>query len=262
MYQRLLVLAAALFFAGCDGEDAPLPPFTEDINPEDINAATGGSPDSTPMSASGGSAGTTAECPTTCEALPGTPGEDGTNGLPGKDGTDGSSCSVQQNGVSATISCTDGTMATVTSGEDGLDGTALPGPAGPMGPTGPAGVAGPRGDMGPAGPTGPKGDQGDRGPAGMLSGEKLYVAYHNEVINWNGTATAACAEGDIAISGSCSLPKDVGAAHISSAPSQASPRDDGTGHYNLSHAWGCTMTGIGSSRPTLVIAIAVCLDVE
>ena len=58
---------------------------------------------------------------TVCHGSDGTDGADGTNGT---DGADGSSCSVTDNGDGTkTISCTDGTTATVADGTDGADGT-------------------------------------------------------------------------------------------------------------------------------------------
>jgi 5'-nucleotidase / UDP-sugar diphosphatase len=50
-------------------------------------------------------------------------GDDGSQGPPGMDGDDGSSCTVLDNGDdTVTISCEDGTMATVADGMDGPDG--------------------------------------------------------------------------------------------------------------------------------------------
>lgn len=58
-------------------------------------------------------------------------GPEGDQGEPGQDGT---TCSVTQNDGSATIGCTDGTVATVDDGQPGADGE--------QGPEGPPGVLG------------------------------------------------------------------------------------------------------------------------
>jgi hypothetical protein len=59
----------------------------------------------------------------------GPPGADGQDGAPGADGADGTSCTVTDNlDGSRTISCTDGTSATVSDGAPGADGAdGLPG---------------------------------------------------------------------------------------------------------------------------------------
>ena len=66
------------------------------------------------------------------DGSPGADGQDGTDGAdgldgakgdPGVDGSDGSSCSVTQTISGATLSCTDGTMASVLNGKDGIVGS-------------------------------------------------------------------------------------------------------------------------------------------
>ncbi|MGB8294901.1 MAG: hypothetical protein WCG85_05690, partial [Polyangia bacterium] len=74
---------------------------------------------------------------------------------PGK----GVSCSVADNGNGTkTITCADGTHATISDG--------APGASGATGPAGPQGATGPAGPMGPQGPSGPAGEAGPMGPAG------------------------------------------------------------------------------------------------
>jgi OmcA/MtrC family decaheme c-type cytochrome len=56
-------------------------------------------------------------------ALSGCSGEDGEPGAPGADGKDGTSCTVASNGDgTTTITCTDGTTATIEDGKDGTNG--------------------------------------------------------------------------------------------------------------------------------------------
>ncbi len=75
----------------------------------------------------------------------------GCSGDDGQDGKDGTDCSVATKDGISTVSCTDGTTATVT------------GPAGETGPEGPAGETGPEGPAGGAGPEGPEGPTGPMG---------------------------------------------------------------------------------------------------
>ena len=88
-------------------------------------------------------------------------------------GADGSSCSVTQAASGATLTCTDGTSASLLNGNDGLDGAqGLQGPIGPPGATGPAGPQGAQGatgEQGPVGAVGPKGDAGQSAYALWLS---------------------------------------------------------------------------------------------
>ena len=87
-------------------------------------------------------------------------------------GADGSSCSVTQTASGATLTCTDGTSASLLNGNDGLDGAqGLQGPIGPPGATGPAGPQGAQGapgQQGPAGPMGPAGQKGEPGVDGSI----------------------------------------------------------------------------------------------
>jgi hypothetical protein len=120
-------------------------------------------------------------------------------GEPGAPGTDGSSCSVTTVPEGATVTCTDGTQATVLNGLDGtaaaqgapgLDGSSCsvaqttsgatvsctdgtvaqltngaPGDVGPAGPPGQS-IVGPAGPRGETGATGATGAVGPAGPAG------------------------------------------------------------------------------------------------
>jgi hypothetical protein len=69
------------------------------------------------------------------ENLPEGPrGPQGERGLSGAAGADGTACTVTNNGGSATVSCTDGSSASVFDGADGAEGP--PGPQGSQGPPG------------------------------------------------------------------------------------------------------------------------------
>ena len=57
------------------------------------------------------------------DGMDGADGQDGAKGDPGADGADGSSCSVIQTTSGATLSCTDGTMASIFNGTDGVIGS-------------------------------------------------------------------------------------------------------------------------------------------
>lgn len=68
------------------------------------------------------------------QGIQGEQGLQGVPGMPGTNGEDGSSCSVAKLGDTATISCEDGTEATVSDGAQGAKGdTGATGPQGPEG---------------------------------------------------------------------------------------------------------------------------------
>lgn len=164
--------------------------------PESTNSAETLPDPTDTISESGGSAGLGPQSDPSVETCTCT----GEPGDPGMDGTDGSSCSVSTTDGGATISCTDGTSATVLDGLDGAaasrgdpgeDGSSCsvtqtasgatvsctngttaelvngaPGAPGTPGVAGPAGVPGAAGAVGPAGPQGERGLAGAAGPAG------------------------------------------------------------------------------------------------
>lgn len=66
--------------------------------------------------------GSQAFVPNGANGANGSNGTNGSNGLDGINGTDGSSCSVQDLGNKALLSCTDGTMALIEDGNDGTNG--------------------------------------------------------------------------------------------------------------------------------------------
>ncbi len=119
--------------------------------------------------------------PQGAEGPPGPAGQDGATGQDGAPGADGSSCSASQGIGSATVSCTDGTSATVFDGAKGTDG--LPGTPGADGEDGQDGTpcsvtktadtatidCASNGIVnvydGAPGPEGPPGPQGEQGPA-------------------------------------------------------------------------------------------------
>jgi cellulose 1,4-beta-cellobiosidase len=114
----------------------------------------------------------------------------------GKDGKD-ASCSVEAADGTSTITCSDGTSATVEDGAQGQTGEAGAGPAGPPGEIGPAGPAGETGPQGPAGeagagPEGPTGAQGDQGySAHVPNPYDGALGYVNS--EWASNVTAAAA---------------------------------------------------------------------
>jgi hypothetical protein len=167
----------------------------------------------------------------------------GDPGIDGLDGADGSSCSVTPVADGATVTCTDGTTATVLNGLDGsaaaqgdpgvdgsscsvtqttsgavvacTDGTSAqlvngaPGPAGQsiVGPAGPPGPAGQSitGPAGPRGETGAQGLKGDPGEPGTFDVGALYrVTASDTVASTDGTqVTARCDPGDVVLHGGC-----------------------------------------------------------
>lgn len=176
------------------------------------------------------------ECMTVCPA--------GEQGIPGTDGIDGSSCSVTQNGDSATISCSDGTMATVANGQngddgrdgvDGVDGTALPGPAGPQGPAGPTGATGPQGPVGPQGEPGEDGTDGDDGQDGIFD---LSMMYQRAVVGNGQHTIAQCDEGDVAIGGFCSIISTNGNQSLKAVGFVGDPENT-----DVPIAWQCSQPG-------------------
>lgn len=187
----LIILLTALSIVGCgssEEDSSALPPPTNTYT--DVPGAAGSGAD------------LRTQAPGDCTCI----GETGAPGVDGADGVDGSSCSVTPIAEGATVTCTDGTTATVLNGLDGtaaaqgapgLDGSSCSvaqtasgatvsctdgtmaqlsngspgapgavGPAGPAGPAGATGPAGPRGDVGPAGPSGARGEQGLPGVPG------------------------------------------------------------------------------------------------
>src|SRR5690606_9877278 len=98
--QAMIIIS--LFLAGCatDGE----PQY------RNVSSPDGGAPPGNNVMGDGDSD----VCPAACPA-----GEQGDPGVPGVDGLNGSSCSVEQNGSSATVVCSDGTTATIDGGVDG-----------------------------------------------------------------------------------------------------------------------------------------------
>lgn len=132
------------------------------------------------------------------------------------------SCSVANAAGVVTITCPDGTSASVRSGADGVDGRdgvdGASGVRGPQGPQGPVGAPGAQGLQGPAGavgspgatgPTGPQGAQGPVGPKGApgvsFSPQNMYEVYNYTVVaaGLHGYATVSCDSGDVLISGDC-----------------------------------------------------------
>ncbi len=82
-----------------------------------------------------------------------------------EDGKDGTGCSVRTVDGVSTLTCSDGTSATLpgvpgAAGEDGAGPEGPPGPTGPQGDQGERGPQGEPGETGPAGATGPTGAQG------------------------------------------------------------------------------------------------------
>jgi hypothetical protein len=104
-------------------------------------------------------------------------GEDGADGADGADGQDGKSCTVTANGDAGTvtISCEDGSEATVSNGEDGATGatgaTGADGAAGPAGATGATGADGATGATGDTGATGADGAPGATGATGATGAD-------------------------------------------------------------------------------------------
>lgn len=145
-------------------------------------------------------------------------------------------------------------------GPEGLPGPAGvggdQGPAGPQGERGPAGATGSVGAQGPQGPQGPAGAEGAQGPRGLpgsIDGSLLYMDQDSTTSNAGAplmvTASVACADGDILITGGCSF-SDQGA--IRSSLNSSMPTIDGM-------AWGCTVQKGALNAATIVSARVVCL---
>jgi hypothetical protein len=184
------------------------------------------------------------QCTTVCPA-----------GSPGVDGANGSSCSVQQSGTSATVSCTDGTNATLLGGAQGPAGPmGVAGPAGPKGDTGTTGATGSTGATGPQGPAGPKGDTGAKGADGLLKASSVYVRTHYQATS----AQALCDDGDVATGGGC----DAGTVGIRYSSPLYDPENNGEydGEFaadgDTPNGWACR-----TSDMTYITARVICVDV-
>ena len=131
-------------------------------------------------------------------------GANGTNGINGKDGKDGVSCTVTSNTAEATktITCTDGTSATISNGKDGKDG--LNGKDGQNGTNGKDGTNGLDGKDGANGKDGASGTNGLDGKDGTNGTDGKDGANGKDgkdgtsctvVNNGNGTRTITCGDG-------------------------------------------------------------------
>lgn len=208
-YIIALFIAALMLGCGTNEEAGTTP-----IDAETLAGGTGGvveTPTLTPSA--GGPTGDTTTATggdaTACSCV---------DGAPGESGIDGTSCSVQQTLTGATISCEDGTTATLTNGADGASivgpmgpagaDSTVPGPMGPAGPTGPAGAASTV--PGPQGPAGA--DSTVPGPAGADGADFVDSTFYyvHQFADGLGSSqpvmkTASCSAGDVLISGGCSL---------------------------------------------------------
>ena len=115
-------------------------------------------------------------------------------------------CTVTQTSGGATITCPDGTSATISNGSTGASGKAGPqgapgvagtsvvGPVGPRGPQGAAGI----GTVGPQGPVGAQGEPGQPGADGGFDKDFIYT-----VAEAGANPQPTCNSGDFALSGGC-----------------------------------------------------------
>lgn len=127
-----------------------------------------------------------------------TPGAQGPAGPAGADGLPGAAGAQGPAGEQGPVG------APGPQGAPGAPGSE--GPAGPQGPTGIQGPAGAQGPAGPAGQMGPQGPKGDPGP-GPLEPSDVYMvaaeAFLPPGASMASVISAACADGDVLLSGSC-----------------------------------------------------------
>ncbi len=239
--KALHVIIIALFTMGCSTEGEYLPDVDD---PTTSSISQGSAPGTETMAEDDGE-----NCSTMCSTV--------ADGMPGTDGRDGSSCSVTQDGDAATISCDDGTSATLVSGVDGADGVdgegiGIPGPQGPKGGIGDVGPAG-ASTVGPRGPVGSSGSDGVDGSNGVLTADMIYTRVGFKFINSGSTYNqvyAVCDEGDFAISGGCT---NNTVAHMGSIPT-----DDPDNSGGAPIGWTCGFPGTAGNST----AWAVCVDAQ
>lgn len=232
--KALHVIVIALFSMGCSTVGEELPDVGQEVAVDGEEA---------PGRETMGD-GDDESCASTCS-----------DGSPGTSGTDGSTCSVVQNGEAATISCTDGSTATVVSGVDGTDGAdgegiGIAGPTGPQGPTGSTGPQGPAGAS-VTGAEGPAGDDGAPGDDGVLSAGLVYTRTSQTT---NGSwRRVSCDAGDFALSGGCSV-SGTSTSLVNHWPTVGtSPAADG----ETPDGWECQY-GVSA----VVTAFVVCVDAQ
>ena len=236
----LQAIIISLFAAGCATDGGTTTREDIDVPAEDGGDA-GGSPGNVIMGDGDGDLCAATMCPA---------GEQGPQGLPGVDGINGSSCSVTQEGDNATVSCSDGTTATIEGGAGVPGPMGTPGAAGAVGPQGPAGPAG-ASVVGPQGPTGPAGPAGTNG---SFSTANIY-SVEDQLDSGGAWGDAMCDTGDIAISGGCNL-FGISAQLQFSAPFQDPAATFGDSSPPV--GWSCRWNGaVGGSG----VAYALCVDV-
>ncbi len=153
-----------------------------------------------------------------------------------------------------------------TPGADGAPGAAGPagepgvqGPVGPAGANGNNGAPGAQGLQGAPGAVGPQGPQGVVGPRGLtvsINADSLYLV-EDSTTSASGqglqvSASAACNDGDILLSGGCGIADQT---PLASRITVSLPTTDDM-------TWGCTAVKGGSTGSVILTARAMCLAQE